>query len=240
MIQLILVPLLLAADPAPLTPQEKKSIETKLDRQIADLSDLIKTRSTPNLLVRRGEALFLRGRFQDSVADFDAALKDQPDLEPSLWQRGLALYYAGKPDAAARQFEQCHRLDSVDRENGIWRYLSQVKSHGVAKARRELLRYESEDRPPFVLIYRMFAGALAPEELLAEVDRQTLAKPDRAAQQFYAELYVGMHYLTLNNSRAAMDHLKRAVNNPWGRRVDGGPGFMWRLASLQLDLLGHQ
>lgn len=44
-------------------------------------------------LVRSGMRKFERGFVEESVRDYDAALKLRPGLGPYLWQRGLSLYY---------------------------------------------------------------------------------------------------------------------------------------------------
>jgi hypothetical protein len=41
-------------------------------------------------------ALLQAGRFEDAVLCYDALLLVAPDLHPSLWQRGLALFYTGR------------------------------------------------------------------------------------------------------------------------------------------------
>ena len=66
----------------------------------------------------------------------------KPELEVSHWRLGIAYYYLGDFEKAAKQFEIYHNYDAVDRENGIWRFMSQFKKSGLEEARKGLLKYE--------------------------------------------------------------------------------------------------
>ena len=50
----------------------------------------------PQQVFDRAIADFQRGRVAESVAGFDKLVKLVPDIEPQLWQRGIALYYVGR------------------------------------------------------------------------------------------------------------------------------------------------
>jgi lipoprotein NlpI len=50
----------------------------------------------------RAIAHFQAGRIAESVAEFDNVAKLAPGDAPQLWQRGIALYYAGRYATAAR------------------------------------------------------------------------------------------------------------------------------------------
>ena len=63
---------------------------------------------------------FEQGRFAESAATFDELAKLIPDEAPQLWQRGIALYYAGRYADCRRQFES-HRTVNPGRcgERGV-------------------------------------------------------------------------------------------------------------------------
>ena len=64
------------------------------------------------------------------MADYNRIVELSPQRDASHWQRGIAYFYAKDYKSAAGQFERYHSFDNVDRENGIWRYLSQHKAYG--------------------------------------------------------------------------------------------------------------
>src|SRR2546430_2597986 len=53
----------------------------------------------------RAVADFLSGRIAESVSGFDTAARLVPDSSPLFWQRGIALYYAGRYKDCRAQFE---------------------------------------------------------------------------------------------------------------------------------------
>src|SRR3989442_10637280 len=52
---------------------------------------------------------FEQGRVVQSAAGFDTLAKMVPDSAPQLWQRGIALYYAGRSKTAARNSNRIAR-----------------------------------------------------------------------------------------------------------------------------------
>lgn len=207
----------------------------RLAEKIADLTRRIAANpGDARLYVARGTTFLEADRMEESIADLDKAIAIDPALEDWCWQRGIAYYYAGRYQESARQFELYYRHDKVDRENGVWRYLAQAKQQGVAQARKNLLAYEEDDRPPLTDVYRMFAGTLEPEALLAKFAG---AEDGARGERFYAELYVGLFLDSIGKAKEAKPHLERAVADEWGRNAGGGPGVMWAIARLHLARL---
>lgn len=216
----------------------RKALHEKLDVEIERLTARIADApENVELYSRRGDARFFRGKFAEAVADFDRMVELQPELDKSHWRRGIALFYARQYDKAAHQFEIYHSFDNVDRENGVWRYLSQFKSAGRGKAREGLLRYEKDDREPFPDVYRMFAGELTGREVIERIERAEIPDTDRQKRQFYADLYVGLNQFVEGDLAAAEKHLQAAVRNRWGESAGGGPTWMWHVARVHHDLL---
>ena len=230
----MLIPLtgVLAAD------DERDKLNARFDGEIAELSARIeKSPKTVDLYSRRGDAFFFRAKFAEAVADYEKMVELQPDLDASHWRKGIAYFYAGRYKDAAKQFENYHSFDNVDRENGIWRYLSQTKSLGRAKAREGLLKYEKDDREPFPDVYRLFAGEKTADEVLGRIALEKMSPEERSKRLFYAELYVGLNEFVEGRNDSARKHLERAVQNDWGSKAGGGPGYMWHVARLHRDLL---
>ena len=145
---IVLAPL--GADETSVQAARWQSIVQQLTGQIAQ------NPRTVRLYSQRGDARFFLGQFPDAVADYDKMVELDASLDTSHWRRGIALFYTQNYADAARQFERYHSFDNVDRENGIWRYLCQVKADGVEKAQAGLLKYDKDDREPFGDVYRLF------------------------------------------------------------------------------------
>lgn len=226
---------------APQAPDDRERWNARLDETIARLNrQIAEAPKTVDLYSRRGDALFFRGKFAEAVADYEKMVELQPDLETSHWRKGIAYFYAKRYKEAARQFENYHSFDNIDRENGIWRYLSQTKALGRDKARDGLLKYEKDDREPFPDVYRLFAGDITADDLLKKINSTELEKRDRAQRLFYAELYVGLNEFVEGRLESAEQHLDQAARNDWGAQAGGGPGWMWHVARVHRDLLAAE
>ena len=188
-------------------------------------------------LSRRGDAFFFLGKFKESVADYDAMVKLDPSQDSSHWRRGIALFYAGRPDDGAKQFERYHSFDNVDRENGIWRFLCQTKSVGLAKARESLLKYEKDDREPFPAVFKLFAGTMTEKEILDGIAAAKIDDSDRQTRSFYADLYIGLNHAVQNRPTEAQAALARATKNSWPRTAGFGPAWMWQVGRVHWELL---
>ncbi len=216
---------------------DRQTLEERLDElngRIGDESDDVE------LYSRRGDVLLFLGRFEDAVADYDRMVELQPALDASHWRRGIAYFYAGQYEQAAGQFERYHSFDNVDRENGIWRFLSQVQVYDLERAREGLLKYEKDDREPFPDVYRLFAGDITPEQILQNIADADISDAERDKRLFYAELYIGLNYAVEEKPEEARPHLERASRNKWGKSAGYGPHYMWRVAGLHYDLLERE
>lgn len=225
-------------DDHPLPPERRKEMARRLDEAIAAFGRRLEEnpRHTESLS-RRGDALFFRGRFTEAVKDYEAMIEVNPEVKASHWRLGIAYFYAGDYGKAVRQFEAYHSFDNVDRENGIWRFLSQVKAGGPDKAKEELLRYEKDDREPFPAVYALFSGDTTPERILAGIGDADLADREREKRRFYANLYIGLHHAVHDRPEEARRHLRSAVANTWGPDAGFGPRYMWHVGRLHYERL---
>jgi len=164
---------------------------------------------------------FLAGRITESVNGFDQVVKLAPDAAPQLWQRGIALYYAGRYRDCRAQFESHRTVNPNDVENPAWHFLCVARAESPEKARAALLPVGPDQRSPMREIYQMFKGTMAPEAVLK-------AAGNEPSSQCFAELYVGLYYDALNDARRAREHLTAAASP---RFADAG-GYMYRVATL--------
>jgi lipoprotein NlpI len=231
--------LLLLVTPCRLFSDEPgETINKRFDNEIAELDAQVeKSPIDIDLYSRRGDARFFRGRFADAVADYEKMVELNRKLDTSHWRKGIAYFYAGRYKDAAHQFEIYHSFDNVDRENGIWRYLSQVKAIGRDKARDGLLKYEKDDREPFPDVYRLFSGELSGDDVLKRINVAEITPREKEQRLFYAELYVGLNDFVDGRLESAEKHLEQATKNAWGSKAGGGPGYMWHVGRVHHDLL---
>jgi len=172
----------------------------------------------------RAVADFENGRVAESAAGFDRLAKLVPQEAPQLWQRGIALYYAGRYGDCRAQFESHRGVNPNDVENAAWHFLCVAKAESPEKARSALLPVGPDGRAPMNEIYRMFRGELTPERVLASAGGQIEA-------QFYARLYAGLYYEALGDAKRALEHIGVAAQS---RYATGG--YMHTVARVHLGL----
>jgi outer membrane protein assembly factor BamB len=188
---------------------------------------------------KRGDERFFKGDFKGALADFDKMVELEPASLPQHWRRGIAAFYAGEFEKAAKQFEAYHSYDDVDRENGIWRYFSQCKAYGAAKAKEGLLKYKKDDREPFPAVYALFEGKTTPDAILAGIAAAKIDDDEREKRLFYAELYIGLNLAVEGKNGDALPHLKKAAASRWGPAAGYGPAWMWNVGRLQAERLSR-
>lgn len=205
------------------------SLETQLKNLPAIKGD---APEAVNAYSTRGDVQMFLGHFAEAEADYQKMVALKPELDASHWRLGIARYFAGHPEDAAGQFDRYHSFDNVDRENGIWRYLSHRAAFGKEKAKEQLLKYEKDDRPPFREVYQLFEGTMTAEEVLMSVPAD-LPESARESRLFYANLYIGMNAAAEGDNKQALMSLEAATLNSWPRQAGFGPNYMWHIGRLQ-------
>lgn len=168
-------------------------------------------------LDRRGDEHLKAGRFEEAIADFDAAIALQPGLEPHHWRRGIAHYYAGRHADGAAQFELHRTVNGNDVENAAWHFLCVARMDGVEEARARLLPVEPDARVPMMEVLEMFAGRSTPEQVL-EAARAAGGTRQSESALFYGYLYVGLYHEVTGQpeaARAAIDLAATEHTSPY-------------------------
>ncbi len=181
---------------------------------------------SPQAILNRAVSDFENGRFAEAAAAFDSLARAVPDQAPQLWQRGIALYYAGRYDDCRRQFESHRSVNPDDVENAAWHFLCVARAESPAKARAALLPVGPDARVPMRDIYQMLRGTLTPEQVLSAAG----SRPDA---QFYGHLYVSLYFDALGMKERALEHVRIAAAD----RFEPNGGYMHMVARAHLRAL---
>lgn len=184
---------------------------------------------SPQSLLDRGVTEFERGQFMASAAAFDELAKMMPDRAPHLWQRGIALYYAGRYGDCRRQFESHRTVNPDDVENAAWHFLCVAKEQNAEAARAALLPVGPDPRKPMREVYQMFRGTLAPDQVM----KAAAGDPEGL---FYGNLYVGLYYDAIGRTDSAAAHILAAAAD----QFDSIGGYMHMVARVHLKVLGSK
>jgi lipoprotein NlpI len=179
---------------------------------------------SPQALLDRAIEDFENGRITESVAGFDQLVKVLPAFAPQLWQRGIALYYAGRYADCRAQFESHRTVNPNDVENAVWHYLCVARAESPARARAALLPVGPDSRVPMRQVYQLFRGDLKPEQVVSAAGSQ-------ASAQFFAQLYLGLYYEAQGDARRALEHMTAAAAD----RFAAAGGYMHTVARIHLQ-----
>ena len=184
---------------------------------------------SPEAVYDRAVSDFERGRVSESAEGFDNLIKLAPNAAPRLWERGIALYYAGRYKDCRAQFESHRTVNPNDVENAVWHFLCVARLESPERAKALLLPVGPDSRVPMREVYDMFKGVKRPEEVLAAAGRQ-------ASGQFYANLYIGLYNEALGNAALARQYITAAAADQFA----AAGGYMHTVAKVHLGILQSQ
>jgi lipoprotein NlpI len=184
------------------------------------------TAQTPQEVLDRAVAHFEAGRVVQSAEEFDRLITIRPAIAPELWQRGIALYYAGRYDDCRRQFELHRTVNPNDVENAAWHFLCVARAESPAAAAKALLPVGPDARVPMQQVLELFRGRMTPEQVLQAAGAQPGA-------QFYAHLYLGLFADATGDARRAIEHITAAADS----RYASAGGYMHTVAKVHLATL---
>jgi lipoprotein NlpI len=176
-------------------------------------------------IFNKAVADFENGRFAESAKGFDSLANAVPERAPHLWQRGIALYYAGRYDDCRRQFESHRAVNPDDVENAAWHFLCVARAESPARARAALLPVGPDPRVPMREVYQMFRGTLTPEQVLS-------AAGTGLDGQFFAHLYLGLYFEATGMKGRAREHITIAAADRFAR----AGGYMHMVARVHLRI----
>jgi outer membrane protein assembly factor BamB len=192
------------------------------EKQLAAFALNVNAANNPKDVFNRAVKDFHDAKIAESVAGFDMVAKLVPDYAPQLWQRGIALYYAGRYKDCREQFELHRTVNPNDVENAAWHFLCVAGSESIQKARAALLPVGPDPRVPMRDIYRMFRGEITPEQMISSAGTDTNAR-------FYAHLYAGLYMESAGTKDRALEHIRIAADD----RYSAG-GYMHGVARVHL------
>ena len=180
----------------------------------------------PNTLLDAAITDFERGRIDESVAKFNQLVVVAPRAMPQLWQRGIALYYAGRYDDCRKQFEAHRTVNPDDVENAAWHFLCVARADSPARARAALLPVGPDARVPMREVLELFRGKMTTDQVMA-------AAGSSLSGQFYGHLYIGLYYEATGDNARARTALETAANE----RFRSAGGYMHMVARVHVSRL---
>jgi lipoprotein NlpI len=226
----VAAPLLHADDKTPAPPKKRTPEKILAEHQEALRRSKKLAAEAAVAFDMRGAEHFKKGRFKESVADFDRAVELDPKRKPWHWQRGISYYYTGQFVEGQKQFEGYQTVDDNDVENAAWRYLCMARKHGVEKARKTILKIGDDRRVPMRQIYELYAGRMKPDDVLTATTGGKPSPRELSHRLFYAHLYLGLYWEVNGKKDLAKKHLIIAADE---HRIGH---YMWDVAHVHANL----
>lgn len=174
--------------------------------------------------------LLFAGKPEASAQGFDALVQARPEMEPHLWQRGLALYYANRFADGRRQFELHRTVNPADVENVTWHFACMAREAGPEAARQAILPVGDDGRVPMKEVLAFYCGAGPADAVITAAD--SAPEATRRDAHCYGHLYLGLHAEALGQADAAREHMVLAAGK---YSMDH---FMGKIAALHVRLRG--
>lgn len=179
---------------------------------IADLGEAIQREpKSPYLVEERGMMHFRRNDLDKALADFDRANELDPRMDPQNWQRGIALYYAGRFADGRRQFERHQTVNPEDVENAVWHFLCHAREKSPEAAREALIPIRGDTRVPMKEVHRLFAGKATPADVIRAAEETPADPKAKRRHLFYAKLYLGLYFEATSDQAKAAEHIRAAA-----------------------------
>lgn len=186
--------------------------------------------SDPRVFQEKGVEAFKQGRIREAIAHWDKGIELNPGMEPYHWQRGIAYYYAGQFEKGRKQFELHQTVNQNDVENAVWHFLCVARASGLEEAKKHFIPIQGDARVPMMEVHALFAGKSTPERVLAKAKEGEAPERVLKNRLFYAHLYLGLWEEARGNADAALEHIRKAVNDY------GQPHYMGDVARVHLRL----
>lgn len=225
------LPLPATAEPAaaPATPAAPQQTEKKPDTpQPAKSAPSEKSAPSDQ---EQGVEHFYNAAIGKALAAWDRHLAANPADRSYHWQRGLALYYAGRWADGQQQFEEHQKVNPADVENAAWHFLCVARAKSPDEAKKRLIPIAGDTRVPMAQIHDLFAGKGTEEAVLAAAEAHDTARSSTNAR-CYAHLYLGLYHEALGDPAKAKTHMLKAAHDY--RQMH----YMGRTAQVHCQLRG--
>jgi lipoprotein NlpI len=170
--------------------------------------------------------------FIQAYEAFDATLDINPDYDFAFLNRGIALYYGGRPDLAIQDLSAFYAKDETDPYRALWSYLAASQIDPAAalksleKARNVLDNDNWATRMVDLYLDRVTENQLLSGLIQGVVSQQQLT--DRLCEAYF---YLGKYHAARGNRGVASNYFKLALSTNVFEYVE------YRYARLELNLL---
>jgi lipoprotein NlpI len=170
--------------------------------------------------------------FIQAYEAFDATLDINPEMEFAFLNRGIALYYGGRPDLAVRDFGEFYNKNAADPYRALWSYLASSEINKpqaiieLAKQRKNL-----DEKNWATQLVDLYLDKTTENELLSTLISGVTSQQQLTDRLCEAYFYLGKYHSARGNRGIASNYFKLALSTNVFEYVEH------RYARLELNLL---
>ena len=170
--------------------------------------------------------------FNQAYDSFDSAIDLQPDHEYAYLNRGIALYYGGRPLLARDDFEAFHNGQLDDPYRVLWLYLAEYEINPEQAAKDLLMRSSQiSDNTWAKSIIDLYLGKLSQGEFIQNLTNNISTNKELSDRLCEAYFYLGKYSQINDQDGSAANFFKLALSTNVFEFVEH------RYARLELDLM---
>ncbi len=163
---------------------------------------------------------------------FDSTLDLKPEHEYALLNRGIALYYGGRPSLALDDFQTYHQNELNDPYRLLWIYLAENQIDPIqALSNLDKAAEHVSDNMWAKSIIHLYLGKLSQQEFIGTLTNNIKTNKELGDRLCEAYFYLGKYNLLLNKDHSAANFFKLALSTNVFEFVEH------RYAKLELDLM---
>lgn len=170
--------------------------------------------------------------FIQAYEAFDATLDINPDMEFAFLNRGIALYYGGRPDLAVRDFGTFYNRNASDPYRALWSFLaaSEIdRPNALIELSRQ--RKNLDENNWATQLVDLYLDKTTEAELLNSLISGVSSQQQLTDRLCEAYFYLGKYHSARGNSGIASNYFKLALSTNVFEYVEH------RYARLELNLL---
>lgn len=170
--------------------------------------------------------------FNQAYDAFDSAIDLSPEHEYAYLNRGIALYYGGRPQLAVEDFKVFHESQTSDPYRLLWLYLAEVEI-SPEKAKKELLEGSQlvADSIWAKQVIQLFLGKVTHSTFIDRLTINVQSNKELTERLCEAYFYLGKYSQIQHQPSVAANYFKLALSTNVYEFVEH------RYAKLELDLM---
>jgi len=170
--------------------------------------------------------------FNQAYDSFDSAIDLEPNHEYAYLNRGIALYYGGRPALARDDFETFHHGKADDPYRLLWLYLAEYEINPEEAAKELLVRSEKiSDSTWAKSIINLYLGKLSQGQFIDNLTNNITTNKELSDRLCEAYFYLGKYSQLNDQPSIASNFFKLALSTNVFEFVEH------RYARLELDLM---